>query len=196
MDPTESPSQAGSDGTNLQGLRIAILALFVGLMAFGAFKVASHLQDKALALEDMKARMFAGAHAVETILPDDYHDRITDADSISDSEYENYRDLLNEYAWKNQLEYIYAYVRIGGKIYVSASSFTKEEMLRGDDTPFFYEFEDPSPVLLDAFDGLIGLPISDFYDNPEWGTYYSVFMPLITDGGKVYVVGADARPPR
>lgn len=152
----------------------------------------TYRQEKSAFMEGIEQKLVAAAYAVEAILPADYHERIENADSITEEEYQNYVGIFNAYAWRLGLDYVYSYMSFDGKIYTTSSSFTEEEMKAGDDTGFFYLYEEPSEVLKPLFSSAeIGKVVFDEYDDPEYGHLISAFIPLQTRSGKVYVVGAD-----
>ncbi len=163
-----------------------LILLLVGITA-----VYTVQKEKANFMEGLENKLVASALAVEGMLPADYHERIENKDSISKEEYEKYRDIFNKYTWDLGLEYVYSYMMFDGKIRTVSSSFTRQEMKDGDNTDFFYHYEDPADALYNTFEGEIGKPVFDLYDDPEYGHLLSAFIPLKTPGGKTYVVGAD-----
>ncbi|NNE93993.1 MAG: response regulator [Verrucomicrobiales bacterium] len=164
-----------------------LIILLVVLSAYLTYQ-----KEKNAFWDGLQDKLVGASLAVDRMLPDDYHARIENKNSIPAEEYEKYRDIFNEMAWGMGFEYVYSYMMFDDKIYTTASSFTQEEMEAGDDTEFFYLYEEPSPVLVEVFkSGEIGKPVFDLYNDPEYGYLQSVFIPLKTENGKTYVVGAD-----
>ncbi len=152
----------------------------------------TYKREEAAFMSGLESELVAAAHAVDGMLPADYHDRIENAGSIPPEEYERNVGIFNRYAWSLGLEYVYSYMKFDGKVYTTSSSFTEEQMKAGEDTPFFYEYAEPSDELVALFDsGEIGKPFFSLYDDPEYGHLLSAFIPMKTEGGKVYVIGAD-----
>lgn len=152
----------------------------------------TYQREKKAFMDGLERKLVAAAYAVNGMLPADYHGRIEDADSISAEEYAKYVGIFNEYAWSLNLEYVYSYMMFDGKIRTTSSSFTKDEMAAGDDTPFFYHYEEPADELPPLFAGApIGVPVYSLYNDPEYGHLLSAFIPLRTPSGKIYVIGAD-----
>ena len=137
------------------------------------------------------AKLLSAAYAVDAILSEDYHDRIEDKTSISANEYRKICETLSKYASRAGVTYVYAYVRIDGKLYTTASSFTEKDWECEKITEFFYPYECPMETMVDAFDGEPGVPVFDFWEDPEFGPFYTAFIPLKSPGGKTYLVGAD-----
>ncbi|MCB1061596.1 MAG: response regulator [Verrucomicrobiae bacterium] len=176
------------------GLKAKIFCVFstISLILVILTTLFTYKREKDAFMSGLESELVAAAHAVDGMLPADYHERIENADSISAEEYEKYVGIFNRYAWSLGLEYVYSYMKFDGKIYTTSSSFTEEEMKAGDNTAFFYEYEEPSEELMDLFEGAeIGKPIYSLYDDPEYGHLLSAFIPMKTDSGKVYVIGAD-----
>ncbi len=152
----------------------------------------TYRQEKNAFMEGIEQKLVAAAYAVEAILPTDYHERIENAESIPEEEYQKYVRIFNAYAWRLRLNYVYSYMSFDDHIYTTSSSFTEAEMKAEDDTKFFYLYEEPSEVLKPLFSGAeIGKVVFDEYDDPEYGHLISAFIPLQTESGKIYVVGAD-----
>lgn len=132
-------------------------------------------------MHGLERQMVSAAYAVDGMLPADYHERIENAGSISDEEYQKYVGIFNEYSWRLGLKYIYSYMMFDGKIYTTSSSFTQEEMKAGDDTKFFYLYEEPSEELVNLFKGApIGQPLFSLYDDrsPFPRRSHSKWLPL------------------
>ena len=164
-------------------------ALILLLVIFAAvYTIQKEKRNFMIGLEN---KLIAAAYAVEGMLPADYHERIEGENSIDKEEYEKFRDIFNEYAWALDLEYVYSYMMFDDKIRTTSSSFTKAEMAAGDDSAFFYHYEQPAEALVGTFAADTGKPVFDLYDDPEYGHLLSVFIPLKTKSGKVYVIGAD-----
>ena len=172
--------------------KIFFVFSLISLLLFILATFFTYQQERNAFMHGLERQMVSAAYAVDGMLPADYHERIENAGSISDEEYQKYVGIFNEYSWRLGLKYIYSYMMFDGKIYTTSSSFTQEEMKAGDDTKFFYLYEEPSEELVNLFKGApIGQPLFSLYDDPEYGHLLSAFIPLKTPGGKTYVVGAD-----
>ncbi len=176
------------------GLRAKIFAILssISLVLVAVTTWFTYEREKAAFMDGLERKLVAAAHAVDGMLPADYHERIENADSIPEAEYEKYVGIFNRYAWRLGLEYVYSYMMFDGKVHTTSSSFTREEMEAGDNTGFFYEYEEPAEELIQLFDQPeLGKPIFSLYDDPEYGHLLSAFIPMATESGKIYVIGAD-----
>ena len=77
-----------------------------------------------------------------------------------------------------------------GEGYVPEDQWAALEKIK-ESIEFFYLYEEPSDALFQTFETPIGEPVFDLYDDPEYGFLLSAFIPLETESGKRYVIGAD-----
>lgn len=112
------------------GLKAKIVVLFttISLVLVVLSSIYSYRNERAALIGGMRDKLVAAAYAAEAVLPDDYHQRIEDASSIPPEEYANYRDILSAYAARLGLKYVYTYMKFGGDLITTMSSFPSEDV--------------------------------------------------------------------
>lgn len=167
-----------------------LLLLFVFSLASAvAYTWFSYHRERAATLAGIDARLLAAARAVELYTGQEYHDRIDGPDSVSEADYERIMRRLNAYARETGFAYVYTYMQFGESIHTTATNATDEEVASGTYDRFFHLYDTASPVLFQAF----RTKQIQFDDNltDSYGTFRSVFVPVTTPSGKVFVAGAD-----
>lgn len=154
------------------------VALFVG---YGYWSQKS----AGLAAVDGKLRAVAAAVKMET---DAFHDRMQNPAAIDKGAYERMVKDLSRFAEEAGVKYVYTVMEKEGKLFFSTSSYTREEMEKGEHMKMFDPYEDPSQGLKAAIaDGKVHF---DEYTD-QWGSFRSVFIPATSPGGVRYVTCVD-----
>ena len=140
-------------------------------------------------MEDLDDRLLVAAYGSK-FLTDPHHDRITDKNSISNTEYRKVLLLLSDFAMKINVEFVYTVIVHKGKIVFTSDSATQEAIEKNDYSKFFEEYKDASEGLKQAIrDKKIHY---DEYTD-KWGRHRSVFVPVTSPGEKEYILGVDIR---
>ncbi|WP_051330358.1 PP2C family protein-serine/threonine phosphatase [Niveispirillum irakense] len=166
-----------------------LLLLFVASIATSAsYTWFTYHRERNAVLAGIDARLLAAARAVELYTGVDYHDRIDGAGSVPLAQYQAMMQRLNTYARQTGFTYVYTYMQFDGNIRTTATNATEEELADGTYDRFFHHYDTASPVLFRAFQtGQI--QFEDLVDS--YGTFRTVFVPVTTPSGKVFVAGAD-----
>lgn len=172
-------------------IKYTLLTAFVvlNLLATIFFSYHTYLVEKQAFLKGVDARLMTAARALPHILPTDYHDRALNADSIGKAEYREIMRHLNKYSRQTSLIYLYTYVRKDdGHFYVTATNATPEELLAGGEARYFQRYQEPPPLMVQAYDSDLEaiLEITD-----EYGSFRSYFLRALSPGGRPYLIGAD-----
>ncbi|WP_374535974.1 methyl-accepting chemotaxis protein [Chitinimonas taiwanensis] len=172
-------------------LKAKLLAMFfvanliTGLLYTG---YAYHLKSQAI-LAGIDGRLIAAANAAPDLITENYLQRAKSAGSISDSEYTRTGARLKDLSGKVGLAYLYAMGMHEGKVVYLADAFSEEEK-KADKYGKHFSVYEPSPGLKRAF-----ATRSETYDEytDQYGYFRSVFLPLKTEQGYEYMIGADVR---
>lgn len=168
--------------------QLLLLLLTLNLVSALAYTTALYQTSRTEIMSGIDARLEAGAYAVREIVPEGYHARIEGAESIPQEEYEDLRTRLSRFAEESDFVYVYSYMQFGDDIRVISTSNTPEELANGDGTGFFALYDTAPPELLRTFaDKRVRF---DEYED-SFGRFRSIFLPLTSDAGQTYVVGAD-----
>ncbi|MEA3354644.1 MAG: methyl-accepting chemotaxis protein [Campylobacterota bacterium] len=129
------------------------------------------------------------AYGANNIL-NDYHNKIKDNKSISETEYKDILHKLSNFADLSEVTYVYSFMSNNGKIVYSSTSATKEEIEAKEYDGFFDEYEYASDKLKNIFkNNSMDLVYETTKD--EYGHFHSVLIPFKNDNGITYVVGVD-----
>lgn len=140
-------------------------------------------------MENLDDRLLTAAYGTK-FLADPHHDRITDKNSISNTEYRKVLLLLSDFAGKIDVEFAYTVIVNKGKIVFTSDSATQEDIEKNDYAKFFEEYTDASEGLKRA-----ARDKKIHYDEytDKWGRHRSVFVPVTSLGGKEYILGTDIK---
>lgn len=183
-------NETGLERRRRFGLKLQLLLLLfaLNLVAAISYSVVLYKINRAEIMAGIDGRLRTAAHAVREIVPADYHQRVTGPKSISPAEFEALQSRLSRFADASGLVYAYTYMRFGTKIYTVATSATPSEMLKGQPTRFFTLYDTaPRPLYRSFDDGQIRF---DQYGD-SFGNFRSIYVPVRTEDGRLYVVGAD-----
>lgn len=134
---------------------------------------------------DEKLQVSAGAGKL--FFGNDLVDRFDRSHPMDEAEHLKLVKALSEYTKANKIEYIYLMVKEGDKVYTVLSSATDEELKSGDYDPFYTEYE-ASEGIHNGFSDE-----KSFYEDTadKYGHFRSYLQLNRSEGGKVYIVGAD-----
>lgn len=162
--------------------------LLASVIAISIDTLLTYNELKKNVLEGIDAKLKTAAYGVSHIVPSEFHDRIENQNSISEKEHlKNVIDLTH-FAHEAELKYVYSYMKFGDRIRYTAGSDDPEDIQKGTYERFFTPDDTPPDSMRRSFaDGKIRY---DQYTD-QYGSFRSVFIPLKTTNGKIYVVGAD-----
>lgn len=161
---------------------LIIYALFVGAFSFWYTQRA---EDELLRTIDGK--LLVAATALKHMLAPDFHDRTTDADSISFTEEMANRKRFNDFVQQSGLTYAYTLVEDKGRYYFTAPTVSPEEAEELKRW-YYYPYREIPWEFRRAMNGT--KPVMVTYSD-EWGTFRSVALPEVSPGGRRYLACAD-----
>jgi len=166
-------------------LIIAIVFYIFGVLIYTMW---NYFSLKADIMKNIDSRLYIGANAIKYILPEDFHDRAVDKQSITESEDRNNITLLSDYANSAGFKYLYTVIKSDGHIYITSSSATEEELKEKNEVTYFSIYDDCSDELKETFDKKE--PVYVTYTD-RWGTFRTVIIPEISKKGHIYLSGAE-----
>lgn len=170
--------------------KILLVGTFIFfLLGVSLFSYYEYHKHKTMLYQQIDEKLLASATGTNLLLGPDFHARAMNSSSIMQNEYNRNIDRLSEFAKSLQVAYLYTMVQKNNKIYFTASSATDEERRTGKNlTRYFDHYDDASDALNTAF--VTHRITFDEYTD-KWGFFRSIFVPLKTPEGHLYVVAAD-----
>jgi hypothetical protein len=172
-------------GRNFKPLTL-IICIYVMLVA--TFAIWSYYSEKQSLLKTIDDKLLFVASNIKRILPEDFHDRAVDKDSISKEEDVKIGTTLSDYVNTTGIIYAYTMIRKDGNIYFTSSSNTLEEIARGDISTYFLPYEEASDATVKAFDKTTVIFNTD---SDRWGAFRSALIPEHSPKGNLYISGSD-----
>ncbi len=164
----------------------AALALYVAVVA--AHAVWSYRSTQQTLLTEIDRKLFIGASAAKYILADDFHDRARGVGAVSEGEDLKNIAALSAFANRAGFAFVYTVVRVDGRIHITASNATAEELARGVEVRYFDPYDEASEALRSAFDA--PGPVYTTYTD-RWGTFRAAILPERAPGGAAYLSAAE-----
>lgn len=166
---------------------IATFILFT--LAVTLFSYYEYRQNKIEFYHQIDEKLLASTEGAALVLPSDFYARAVAPSSITQREDKSNIDRLSRFAKGQNVVYIYTMIQRNGKIYFTASSGTEEERKSGINlTRYFDPYDDASDELKTVF-RTQKKQFAEYTD--KWGTFRSIFLPMKSQEGTMYVVGAD-----
>ena len=172
-------------------LRLKIIAatLFTATVASLLFMVFIYAEEKNLYISHVDEKLKVASQAGALYLGNDLVDKFDKTHPLSSEQHLAFVKGLSAYAQENGLEYIYLMVKEGDKIYTVLSSASAEELKKNEYDPFYKEYE-ASEGIQNGFQ-----ENHRFYEDTSdaYGKFRSYLQINRSDGGKLYLVGADLK---
>ncbi len=168
-----------------------IWAVFIYILALGSYVYYGYESEKTALYESLNQELLQGAKALPVLLENSFHGKLLDAQSVSEQEDMQNIKKLSDYTKLTRLIYIYSFVLDGDTVRFASSSATPKELEKNEGLSHYFDvYESATEKLKEAFSKQ-----EIYYENitDKWGTFRSVFIPLKTENGKVFVTCADIR---
>jgi hypothetical protein len=166
-----------------------VISVLIYLMGVIAYSFWTYYEQKKEIMAQVDNKLKEAAMSIDYLIPDGYHDRAIEPDSISEIEYSENTNILSKQADNFGVKYLYSIVLKDNKIYFTSSSATSEEMLTGENLTFYWqEYNEADTSFYNSFKRKI--PTFSQYTD-RWGTFKTIMIPRITKFGNKYIICAD-----
>jgi PAS domain S-box-containing protein len=168
------------------------LALFLSLLAMlavSAFLLVHYSMQKRLLMEGIDAQLQSAATMARSMLPDDYHDRITGPQSMADADYQRLVDRYNRRCQSLGLEYLWSLMLIDNRI-VFTSSTSPDKIAANRKHAAFFEVHSNPELYLPTFERMT--PTFQISDD-KWGRIRVALLPFKDRHGRANLFGASIR---
>jgi methyl-accepting chemotaxis protein len=159
----------------------------LNLLTITAFTTFGYQNQKKTVLRGIDGRLLASAQGLK-IAMDRFHERVGRGETVSPAEFRREMDNLSTMVNESGVKYAYTVIVKKGKVVFTLSSYTKEELEKGEMTAPFDQYDDASAGLKRALAG--GGAVYEQYTD-KWGSFRSVFLPSRLASGFTYAIGID-----
>lgn len=146
-------------------------------------------REHRLKLAQIDAQLLEMVYTTNQTFGYDYVDRYTHKTPPSSKEFNQFIATANHLAAKLNASYLYVVVQENDNFYFIISNEQENDPAEGLAVTFLEHYKQPPSELIKAFQTQ-KLVFSPVYTD-KWGTFHSVFVPMISPKGKKYIVGAD-----
>lgn len=165
------------------------LAVLFYLVAITLNITNNYFSTKDRIMSKMDKILAQSCNIAPLLLPKGFHHKDMLVKNISPQEDMENIKKLSEQAKILGVKYIYTLVENENKIFFTSSSATDEELLENTNLSHFGDhYEDVSPIVFEVFK-TNQEKFDDYTD--KWGTFHTLYRPLISEDGTKYIVGTD-----
>lgn len=167
--------------------RYFLVGLVIYVLGVGSYDVWSNRQAKTDIMADIDSRLLLAAKSLKYMLSPDFHDRATDETSISFEEELKNREIISNFAFETEFEWLYTLTEKNGKYYFSAPTVTEAEA-KERKRWYFLPYDDIPDEFIKAHKD--NQTVFATYKD-QWGTFRSAAIPQMSPGGRRYIACAD-----
>ena len=149
--------------------------------------VAFAFYSKNMILSSADERLLSAAEFTYELLGEDYHDHITDEDSLSHKEFMHILDRHDDLCRRLNLQYLWSVLVLDDKTVFTSATRSDVNDPTSEHASFFEPHGDP-----DAFSPAMGTPDVPVYSSfhNEWGEGRMILVPRLDTEGRRYIIGA------
>lgn len=171
---------------NYPFFRYTLLAylIIVTLVAWGIYQREYHLK-----LAQIDTQLLKAIYTTDRLFGRSNIDKYTKNTPPSPQQFQQMIHSANTLAKQLQASYIYIVVKDKEGYYFIISNEHDDDRARGLEVKFWDRYDQPASELIRAYQ-TNQLVFSPVYTD-KWGTFHSVFVPMVSPEGKKYTVGID-----
>ncbi|CAH0314877.1 Sensory/regulatory protein RpfC [Pseudomonas sp. Bi123] len=162
--------------------------LLVYIVGVSGYIYYLYVETQGILTDNINNKLLHAALGASAILGDRYHDNLIDKQSKTEAQDWDAIQRLSRFNESMGTAFVYSVVKRAGEAYLVSSSASKKEIQEQNFVRFFDPYPDASQALLDSFERTEPTWI-DYSDH--WGDFRAVFVPMKSQDGTVYVVGAE-----
>jgi len=164
-----------------------IISLF-GLLLISFYTLYSYSSEKKLLNDSINEKLRMAAHSVNSLYGKEFHNRITNRNSITQEENIKNTDRLNILAQNLGVEYIYTVVMENDSVFFTSGNTNEEDIREKGYDPFYFHYPDAGEMLIQSF---LNNKICFEEYTDSYGKFRSIYIPVKNSEGRTYVAGAD-----
>lgn len=167
--------------------KLFVVITALNLITISAFTSFTYTTEKKAILQGIDSKLVACGQGIKVAL-DSFHKKLVKPDGITSTEYRSTLDVLSEFAHNAGIKYAYSVILKDGGVVFTTSSYTKEDLEKGDLTTLYESYQDAPPGLVAS---LKKNEITFEQYTDKWGSFRSVFIPSRLPNGTSYAIGID-----
>jgi signal transduction histidine kinase/heme exporter protein D len=173
------------------GIKYKLFVWFVMLISLMTlvFSSTSHLAQKRAFLRGIDEKLLVAVRLARALVPEDYHDRIQDKNSVSPSEFTRIVARNNQACQDLDIQYLWSCLRLGNQVVFTTATSTSKDVRQADHASFLEAHQDPHAFDA-AFDSM--QPVYSTFHN-QWGEGRMLLVPATDRQGRVYCFGASVK---
>lgn len=161
-----------------------LMTLFVTVISIFFYSI-----QKDTLLDAVDAKLETAAHMARSVLPPDYHTRITGPGSISDQEYQGIVDHFNRLCKTLGVEYLWSVMPLDGRIVFTSSTSPDKEVKNRKHAGFLEAHSNPGLYTAALARNTTTVQINE----DRWGTLRVMLVPYKDQRGRPWLMGAGMR---
>ncbi len=163
---------------------LSIIVYILALLIYGFWNNSYHKKE---IFKHIDSKLYNNAISLKYILPDDFHDRAIDAQSVSINEDKYIARKLTSLVKEVDCKYTYTIIKKDEKLFFIASD-NIEESKNERGTFYYYEYEEADEIFINAFEKKTPTyrTVTD-----QWGTVRTAIVPETSPGGTKYLACVD-----
>ena len=172
----------------IRSAHFMIVSLAVYLLVIAFYVYSQYQQSYQNKMAHIDQQLVHAARAVPHLLGENYHNQISGPQHISRADYLELAKKLSHYAKELQLKYVYSMILVDGKVHFTSSSYSDDDLLRGQLNYFYDYYPEATAAHKAVFSA--NAPVFEQSQN-KFGRTRSVLLPNQSSDGTIYAVGAD-----
>lgn len=167
--------------------KLFIVIATLNLLTISSFTYFTYITEKNTILQGIDSKLVASGQGIKVAL-DSFHKKLGKPEGITAAEYRAALDVLSQFAVNAGIKYAYSVMLKDGGVVFTTSSYTREDLEKGDLTSLYEPYQDAPPGLVAA---LKNSEITFQQYSDKWGSFRSVFIPSRLPNGMNYAIGID-----
>jgi diguanylate cyclase (GGDEF)-like protein/PAS domain S-box-containing protein len=165
---------------------IATFLVVVSFLGSALYLISNIRSTNKIINEKLDSELKLAVEIAGNVIADDYHARIKDETSISDTEYLSYVEIYNRICLENDLEYLWSVFKDENGVLRFSTGTSTDKTSNLGHAQYFEKHNNPQ-AFEKAFE--TGEPTYTVITD-EWGSIKALLVPYVDGFGRSYIVGA------
>jgi PAS domain S-box-containing protein len=149
----------------------------------------NYFSEKHKLIKHVNSELLASVKTVPALLPTNFHHRGMLNEGLTQDIDKLNIDRLSRQVKTMGIKYLYTMIQVDNKIIFTSSSATDQELATNKNVSHFSDIYDEASHILENVFKSKRMAYADGTDR--WGAYHTVYLPMYSEDGTLYVIGAD-----